>query len=67
MITLGQSVLLISAEARYETVVAGLELFKFKPLEAGAGENVCLVLADVPQGVITRQFRVINEKTLPYS
>ncbi len=64
-IVAGERVTLLSKKAKYVATVAGIEIFARPFEDAKAGDNVCLLFSDLPQGIISRDFVVANDKAIP--
>ena len=60
----GERVTLLSDTVEYDATVSGIEMFRTPMKEAGAGDYVCLLFSDLPQGVISRDFIVANDRAI---
>ena len=60
----GESVTLLGKNAKYVATVTGIENFGVPKKEATAGDHACLLFSDLPQGVITPDFLIANERAI---
>lgn len=65
-IVVGERVRLVSKNVNYEATISKIEILGFPIKSASAGDYVCLIFSDLPQGVISREFIVANDKAIAF-